>query len=111
MQLPIDITFRDMPPSPALTDAINEWAAKLEKVFPLQRCAVTVEMPHKHQRQGRAFHVTVAITVPGHEIAVSRDSGKTIHEDAHLAVADAFRAARRQLIDFAAARRDARPVL
>ena len=106
MQLPMEITFHDMAASPALESSINEWTAKLEHINPLQRCAVTIDMPHKHHRHGRTFRVQLTVTLPGHAIAVTR----TGHDNAHLAVSDAFRAARRQLIDFLAQRREARPV-
>jgi len=106
MQLPIDITFRDMPTSAALETTINECARKLEHVYPVQRCAVIIETPHKHHRHGRAFKIQLTVTLPGHVITVSRPG----HDNAYLAISDAFRIARRQLVDFVAQRREARPV-
>jgi hypothetical protein len=102
-----DITFRDMAPSGALEASINEWISKLEHITPVQRCGVVIEMPHKHHRHGPKFRVRLDVAVPGRSISVSRPE----HDSAHLAVADAFRAARRQLVEFLATRRDARPAV
>jgi hypothetical protein len=107
MQTPLDITFRDMTPSPALVTDIEEWTRKLEAMFPIQRCTVIVEKPQKHRFAFFTIHLT--ITIPGHEVAVSRSDRQA--RDAYLAVAEAFRAARRQLVDFTSQRRDARPAL
>ena len=108
MQIPIELTFRNMAPSAALEHAIREWAAKLDEVLAIQRCAVVVELPHKHRRHHMPFQVHLSISIPGHHVSVTRGS-RAEYQDPYLAVADAFRAARRQLLDFVAQRRDARP--
>lgn len=108
MKIPLDITFRDMAASPALATNIETWAHKLESLFEIQRCAVVLETPHKHRHRGVDFTIHLAITIPGHEVVVTRAGSQT---DPYLAVADAFRAARRQLIDFTAQRREARPAI
>lgn len=103
MNTPVDITFRAMDPSPAVEASIKDWAARLDHSFDrIERCAVVIEIPHRHQRQGNTFHVRIELTVPNQVIAVSRDPGLDHkHEDVHVAIADAFRAARRQLQDHA----------
>lgn len=105
MQIPTEVTFRDMTPSPALEAAIQSRVDRLGELFLIQRVAITVEQPHKHQRRGRAFHVALTITVPGSEIVVSRDDDPT-HVDPYLTVADAFRLARRKLHGYTQARRE-----
>ena len=109
MQTPLEITFRDMSPSPALVATIDAWVRKLDEVTPLNRCAVVVEKPHKRRRHGAPFAIHLDITIPGHEIVVSRD--RQSPKNPYIAVADAFRAARRQLKDFVTQRRDARPAI
>jgi ribosome-associated translation inhibitor RaiA len=105
MQRPLDITFRDMTPSAAVEDAIERWADRLEHVYGrIQGCAVIVEQPHHHHRQGNRFRIHVDVTVPGGEIAVRGAE----HENAYVAIAEAFRAARRQLRDHARIQRDVR---
>ena len=82
---------------------MHRWVARLEHAFErIERCAVVIEVPHRHQRQGNVFHVRVEVTVPDRTIAVSRDPGLDhAHEDVYVAIANAFRAARRQLQDHA----------
>ncbi len=107
MQTPIEITFRDMPSSSALEAAVHDWASRVEHVVPIQHCAVVIERPQKHHRHGSPFQVHVTLTIPGREIAVTHTT-RPEHEDPYLAVSDAFRAARHQLLDFVGQRRDAR---
>ena len=102
MQIPVDITFKELGKSDALETRIRESVQKLERVFDrIVRCEVLVETPHRHHRNGRQYHVRIRLTVPGGEIVVSRDPGPDeAHEDAYVALRDAFLAARRQLEDY-----------
>ena len=51
-------------------------------------------------RQGTIYHVRVDLTVPGGEVVVNREPGEDhAHEDLHVAIRDAFDAARRRLQD------------
>lgn len=99
MQVPLQITVRDMPHSEALDTHIREKVGKLEQFFPnIISCRVVVELAHKHQQQGNEFNVRIDLSVPGKkEIVVNRDH----HEDAYVALRDAFNAAARQLEDYA----------
>lgn len=98
MDLPLQITLRGVPRSDALDAAIREKAAKLQQFYDhIASCRVVVEVPGRHQHQGKQFVVRVDLKVPGQEIAVNRDH----HEDVYVALRDAFDAARRQLQDFA----------
>lgn len=109
MQLPLQITFRHMEPSPALEARIRQRAEELDRFHPgIVSCRVVVEAPHRHHEQGKLFAVLIDVTVPGREIVVGHEaSGRRnhAHEDAHVAVRDAFDAARRQLEDHARSRR------
>ena len=101
MQIPVDITFKELGRSEALEAKVRDWVDKLERVYDrIVRCEVLIETPHKHHRTGRQYHVRVRLTVPGSEIVVSHDPGPDgAHEDAYVALRDAFTAARRQLED------------
>jgi cold shock CspA family protein len=103
MTFPRQITFRDLEPSPAVEQLVHHWIDKLAQVYPrIERCDVLIERPHQHQHQGQRFHVRVSLAVPGPDVVVSRDHALDgAHEDLHVAVRDAFRAARRQLEDHA----------
>jgi len=94
MQIPLQITMRDMERSDALDTAISEHAAKLEQFHSrITRCKVTVEQLSKHHQQGGHFAVKIDLRVPGREIVATRDH----HEDVYVALRDAFDSAKRQL--------------
>ena len=107
MQVPLEIRFIGMDPSPSLDAAIRDQVAKLEE-FDRQiiSCHVAVDVPHQHHRQGKLFRVKVDVRFPGGEAVASRSPAEHhAHEDAHLAVRDAFRAVRRQIQDHARTQR------
>jgi ribosome-associated translation inhibitor RaiA len=99
MSFPVDVRFRDMETSPALEQFARRWADKLGRVHDrIASCDVVIDRPHQSQRHGQTVHVRVTVGVPGHAIVVSHDQEVDgAHEDAYVAVRDAFRAARRQL--------------
>jgi cold shock CspA family protein/ribosome-associated translation inhibitor RaiA len=103
MQLPIQISFRNMQPMPAVEAEIHERANALDKYFGrIMACRVAVEASTRRPRKGRLYHLRVDLTVPGREIVVKRDpSEHHAHEDILVAVRDAFEAARRQLEEHA----------
>lgn len=97
MQIPLQITIRDIPPSEALESHIRNKVQKLDAFFAhVISCRVVVEMPHKHQHQGKHFNVRIDLGVPGNEIVVTRDH----HEDPYVALRDAFDSAKRKLEDY-----------
>ena len=103
MEQPLQITFRDIPHSEALEADIREKAAKLDQFYEkVMACRVIVESPHKHHHKGKLYHVRIDLTVPRGEIIVKRGpKDHHAHEDPYVAVRDAFKAARRQLQDYA----------
>lgn len=107
MQLPLQITFRDMEASPAIESRIRKRASKLERIFErITACRVVVEAPHHHHHKGKLYHVRIDITVPQEELVVSREpKDRHAHEDVHTAIHDAFKAAERQLEDYVRRRR------
>jgi ribosomal subunit interface protein len=104
MQVPIQITVREMQQSDALEAQIRQKVSKLEALHDrITSCRVTVEQLARHHHQGRPFRVTVDVRVPGREIVANRDH----HEDVYVALRDAFDAVRRQLEDAARQQRGA----
>ena len=98
MQIPLQITIRDIEQSEALGTHIRSKAKKLDEFFNhIMSCRVVVEMPHKHHQQGKQFSVRIDIGVPGSEIVVNRDHA----EDVYVALRDAFDAAERQVQEYA----------
>jgi cold shock CspA family protein/ribosome-associated translation inhibitor RaiA len=101
MQIPVEITYRDIDKSDAVDTRVRDWVDKLERVYDrITSCEVTIAQPHHRHRKGNAFSVNVRLTVPGGEIVSSHDPGPDgAHEDVYVALRDAFLASRRQLED------------
>jgi ribosomal subunit interface protein len=101
MQIPLQISFRNMDPSPAIEARIREKAAKLERFHDrIIGCNVVVEAPHRHHHKGKLYSVRVDISVPGKDIVVDRAKPLDhAHEDVYVAIRDAFNAAARRLED------------
>jgi ribosomal subunit interface protein len=98
MQIPLQITIRDIDHSEALETHIRDKVKKLDEFFNhIMSCRVVVEVPHKHHHQGKQFNVRIDIGVPGSEIVVNRDHA----EDVYVALRDAFDAAKRKIEDHA----------
>jgi cold shock CspA family protein len=120
-----------MPPSRAIEDNIREKADKLDSLYDdIMSCRVIVEAPHRHHHKGKAYVVRIDMTVPGGELVVNREPKRLVaaraarneelentlaenhapskhaaHEDAYVAIRDAFNAAARKLQDHARRRR------
>ena len=107
MQLPLQITFRNLEHSDAIEAKIREKATKLERYADnMTSCRVVVEAPHQHHHKGVIYKVNIDITLPGKEIVVNNHSDLNhAHEDVYVAMRDAFDAARRQLEDYLRKRR------
>jgi len=102
MNVPVQITYRNMESSAALDEAVRDRAAKLEQFHPrITTCRVLVEQPARHRQRSIEFVVHVDLKVPGGEITVNRDH----HEDVYVALRDAFDTARRKLEEFARTQR------
>jgi len=101
MQMPLQISFHGMEPSPAIEARIREKAAKLERFYDrIIGCRVTIEAPHRHHRHGKLYNVRIDLSVPGKDVFVGHSGPLNhAHEDVYVAIRDAFNAAGRQLQD------------
>lgn len=99
MELPLQITFRNLEPSAAVEARVRKESEKLDRLYArIMRCRVVVESHHKHHHKGNLFHVRIDLTVPGAELVVGREPDEHhAHEDVYVAVRDAFDEACRQL--------------
>jgi ribosomal subunit interface protein len=97
MQIPIEITLRDIPQSDAVETRIREKIEKLDRFHErVMSCRVTVESPQQRKHQGKLYSVHIDIKVPGGgELVVNRIQ----NEDIYVAIRDAFNAVARQLED------------
>ncbi|HEY6174392.1 MAG TPA: HPF/RaiA family ribosome-associated protein [Kofleriaceae bacterium] len=101
----ITTMFRDMPPSTGLQQAAERWVTRLEQVCDqIEGCQVTVERLHRHHLYASSFEVHIAVALADTNLVVTQTS-----KDAYVALADAFRAARRTLLDHPAEARVAKP--
>lgn len=107
MQIPLQVTFRNLEHSEFIEAAVREKTDKLEQFADkITSCRVIIEAPHKHHHKGVIYRVKVDMTLPGKEIVVNHHSDKHHeHEDVYVAIRDAFNAARRQLEDYVRQRR------
>jgi len=136
MKTPLQVTFRNMPRSDAIEENVREKAEKLDSLFEgITSCRVIIEAPHRHHHKGKAYVVRIAIAVPSGELVVNRapkrldavkaahpeeleknlaehhePSRHAAHEDAYVAIRDAFSAAARKLQDYARRRRGEKKV-
>ena len=95
------ISFRGMETSPSAEAQVRRRAEELDQFSDrLGTCRVMLEASHRRHRQGMTYHVSVDLAVPGGKVVVNRDPGEDhAHEDLHVAIRDAFDAARRRLQD------------
>lgn len=103
MQIPLQITFRNLGRSQAVEARVREHVEKLDKYCDrITGCRVVVEEQHKHHRHGNHYHVRVDVTVPGGELVASREPDEHhAYTDVYVAIRDAFDTMRRQLEDYA----------
>ncbi len=94
MQIPLQITLRNIDKSAAVEAAIRRRAAKLDRFHRrIVSCRVVVEIPSRHKHQGKEFVVRLDIKLPGSEIVINHDH----NVDLYAALHDAFHAAQRRL--------------
>src|SRR3712207_2064895 len=102
MEEPLEITFHNLEPSPAVEAEIRERFAKLERLYDrMTACRISVEALHKQHRTGNVYEVHIDLLVPGAELAVSRQPKKAkeryANPDVYTSIRDAFAAAERPL--------------
>lgn len=102
MQLPLEISYRDIEKTEALEALVREKVGKLEDVCDhINSCRIAVEKPHDRPSSGSPYRVRIDLRVPpNHELAVDKSPGEgTQYTPLETVIRDAFDAARRQLIE------------
>ncbi|MSO76676.1 MAG: HPF/RaiA family ribosome-associated protein [Alphaproteobacteria bacterium] len=99
MQLPLQVTFRDIDPSEAVEARIRERAERLDRFHErIMGCRVRVAAPRRQGRKGHIYQIRIELTVPGDTLIINRAHPVSqSHEDVYVAIRDAFDAAERQL--------------
>ena len=99
MEIPLQITTRNIELSEPIKDDLKRRAENLDTFFPrITRCRITVEVPHRYKKQelnAVEYNINIDITVPGKEIVIKNRPSK----DLDIAIREAFDAARRKLED------------
>ena len=99
MQVPLEVTYRDVEKTETLETLVREKVAKLEQVCDrLNSCRVAIEKIHDRPSSGSPYRVRIDMTVPGQELVAESNPGEGIqYIEVQPVIRDAFDAARRQL--------------
>jgi ribosomal subunit interface protein len=102
MQIPLEISTRDVNLTPPIEAELRKRAQKLERFYGrITSCRIAVERPTgNHHQEGGPFRVRVDITVPGSELVADKQA-----EEIFAAIREAFDAAERQVENFSQRRR------
>lgn len=105
MDVPLEIRFHGMDSSETVEERIRDKVAKLERKYGrLVACRVGIEKPHRQHRNGNNYEVHIELSVPGHDLVVSKEphgvGDRSKAPDIYQAVNVAFDAAERQLQQF-----------
>jgi nucleotide-binding universal stress UspA family protein len=98
---PFDVAYRDVEASPSVEHQVLQGLRRLERIEPdLVRAHIVLARRSAVERKGALYEVTIRITVPGHEVVVSRiPPGHREAEGLETAIGEAFDKARRALVD------------
>jgi cold shock CspA family protein/ribosome-associated translation inhibitor RaiA len=100
MNVPVEITYRNIEKTDFLDDLIHRQAAKLEQTCGhISSCRVALERPQVHQRTGNIHRLRIDVTVPpGHELVSTQEPGDNdMHDNVETVILRGFKAVRRQL--------------
>lgn len=115
MDRPLEIAFHNLQSSEAVEAEIRKQVDRLETRYGnLTGCRVSVEALHQQHQTGNLYEVHVTLSVPGRELAVSREprhaKERYAHPDVYTSMRDAFRAAEKQLQGFKGRQRGSQSV-
>lgn len=102
MTIPLDITFHELDPSPAIEAALRKRAARLERFADdISACHMVVEATHRRRHKDKLYNLRIRLVLNGGEILAGRTpSADHGHPDIHVAIHDAFAALQRRLGDW-----------
>ena len=99
MQVPPQITFKEIDHSDFIEAAITKKIDHLERIHGrITSCNVRVRAPHKRQRKGTHYIIEIDVVTPTGDVHIGREPGNNFaHEDVYVSIRDAFNAAERKL--------------
>lgn len=103
MEVPLEISYRNVVGTPEVETLIRKRVAKLERLFDhVISCRVAIERPQQHQRTANPYRVRIDLRIPGRELVVDRQPREgEAQEDLQGVLRHAFDAASRQLREVA----------
>lgn len=97
MQVPVQVTFRDVKHSQEVTDHIYEKSEKLNQFSEnMISCQVVVEFASKHLQTGSLYNTRIVVNAPGKELVSTRNH----NENMYISIRDAFDDMARMLEDY-----------
>ncbi len=94
MKMPLEISARDVSVNEETEEFIRDKASKLDRIYDqIIGCRVRIDRPHRSQRSGMTYSVSIDMTVPGGELIVKRESD----QDLRVALSNGFETAQRRL--------------
>lgn len=110
MQVPLEVTYRDVDKTAAIDTLIHEKVAKLERLCSyINSCQIAVEKANDRPSHGSPYRVRIDMTVPpNHELfAESHPTDTNQHVGVDTVIRDAFSKAERQLKELTRRQREA----
>jgi cold shock CspA family protein/ribosome-associated translation inhibitor RaiA len=105
MQVPLEISIRDIENQGWIEAAVREQAARLERFSgAIVSCRVEVAQDHKHPRHGEGYRVRIEVTVPQKHLVVTREPPDEAVQ-LKAVIRDAFHTMERQVKEAAERRR------
>jgi Sigma 54 modulation protein / S30EA ribosomal protein len=79
MQIPLQTSFGNTHPSPAVEAIVRQKAAKLDRLFErIVSCDATIEAPHRRQHKSKLYKFRIDIGMPGKDVHVNQEGPKTM---------------------------------
>ncbi|HEX5328160.1 MAG TPA: HPF/RaiA family ribosome-associated protein, partial [Acetobacteraceae bacterium] len=105
MDRPLEIAFHNMSQSDSLEQLVRDRVDKLDRRYGrLIGCRVSVEALHRQHQSGNLYECHVVMSVPGRDLAISREPHRAkdeyAHPDVRVCIREAFDAAERQLLEY-----------
>ena len=100
MEVPLEITYRNVEKSDDVDQLIRDKAAKLDEMHDrITSCRVSVEKPQEHQKSGNSYRVRIDLRVPpGKELVVRREGSEgDMHDPLRTVITEAFKKIAKQL--------------